>query len=54
MRLTKVGHACVRLEKRRASLNDVGLGLVDGLLGYLAENRADMRRPQPGEAVDVT
>ena len=36
-------------------LNEAGLELVDGLLGYLAEDRgADIRRLKPGEAVDLT
>lgn len=35
-------------------LNDAGLKLVDGLLGYLAEDRdADIRRLVPGESVDL-
>ena len=36
-------------------LNEAGLGLVDGLLGYLAEERhADIRRLRPGEGVDLS
>jgi hypothetical protein len=36
-------------------LSDAGLALVDGLLGYLAEDRgADIRRLEPGEAVDLS
>ena len=36
-------------------LNEAGLGLVDGLLGYLAEERgADIRRLKPGEGVDLS
>lgn len=35
-------------------LNDAGLKLVDGLLGYLAEDRdADIRRLPPGGSVDL-
>lgn len=35
-------------------LNDAGLKLVDGLLGYLAEDRdADIRRLVPGASVDL-
>lgn len=36
-------------------LNDAGLGLVDRLLDYLAEDRdADIRRLVPGESVELT
>ena len=36
-------------------LNEAGLDLVDGLLGYLAQERdADIRRLKPGEGVDLS
>ena len=50
----------VELSPRRAYsvhdgfLNEAGLGLVDGLLGSLAEERgADIRRLEPGAWVDL-